>query len=165
MNSAINASSPINDRLAFYTNANLQEVIYANGPNQGQSVPLAPHLTVNARINYKVNEQWSVGSVINHVGSQYYNGAQDYFNNRSSPWNNISNPFNKIPSYTVADVYLNYKAERWDARLTIKNIANSHYATYGGIGFITLPGGGSDNSYYYYPNDPRSVFASLSYNF
>ena len=161
----LSTSSPINDRLAFYTNANLQEVIYANGPNQGQSVPLAPHLTVNARINYKVNEQWSVGSVINHVGSQYYNGAQDYFNNRSSPWNNISNPFNKIPSYTVADVYLNYKAERWDARLTIKNIANSHYATYGGIGFITLPGGSSDNSYYYYPNDPRSVFASLSYNF
>jgi iron complex outermembrane receptor protein len=160
----LSTSSPINDKFAIYTNANLQEVFYANGPNQGQSVPLAPHLTLNARLNYKVNENWSIGSVVSHVGSQYYNGAQDYFNNRNNSWNNISNPFNKIPSYTVADVYLNYKADRWDARVTIKNIANSRYATYGGIGFITLPGG-SDNSYYYYSSDPRSAFASVSYNF
>jgi iron complex outermembrane receptor protein len=160
----VSTSSQVNDQITIYTNANLQEVAYAEGPNKGQSVPLAPHLTLNARLNYKVNDRWSIGSVVNYVGSQYYNGAQDYYNNRSYPWNNISNPFNKLPSYTIADVYLNYKAERWDARVTIKNIANSQYATYGGIGFITIPGG-NDNSYYYYSSDPRSVFASLSYNF
>ena len=72
----------------------------------------------------------------------------------------------RSPSYTVADVYLNYKAERWDARITIKNIANSHYATYGGIGFVSQPASvGSGYAYNYYPSDPRSLFASVSYNF
>ncbi len=157
--------SAVNDKLMLYTNFNLQDVTYSNGVNQGQNVPLAPHFSLNARVNYKVNNEWSVGSVVNYVGSEYYNGAQDYYNNRTLSWNNINNPFNKIPSYTVADMYLNYQSEHWNGRVTIKNIANSHYATYGGIGYITMPGGGHDNSYYYYPSDPRSVFASLSYNF
>ena len=137
---------------------NLQDVSYSNGPNKNQSLPLAPHLTINARLNYKVNENWSLGTVINHVGNQYYSGYTDYYNNGSDfP--------NRIPSYSTADVYLNYKTQKWDARITIKNLANTHYSTFGGIGWPEVTPTIFLNSYYYYPSDPRSVFASVSYNF
>lgn len=163
----LSTSSAIGDKLTIYTNSNLQDVSYSEGPNKNKSVPLAPHLTINGRVNYKVDEHWSVGAIINYISAQYYAGAHDLYNNRNGayPITSITNFYNKIPSYTAADLYANYKAGAWDARLTIKNVANSHYATYGGMGFVTLPGGGGDWSYYYYPSDPRSVFASVSYNF
>jgi iron complex outermembrane receptor protein len=159
--------SPIGDKLTVYTNSNLQDVSYTDGPNSGQSVPLAPHFSINARLTYKVNENWSLGTVVNYVGDQYYAGANDLYNNRNDPYGpTISNFYNKIPSYTVADIYASYKAKQWDARITVKNIANSHYATYGGINTVTMEHSNSMPwSYYYYPSDPRSVFASVSYNF
>lgn len=163
----LSTSSAIGDKLTIYTNSNLQDVSYSEGPNKNKSVPLAPHLTINGRANYKVDEHWSIGTIINHVSAQYYAGAHDLYNNRNGtyPITSITNFYNRIPSYTSADLYANYKAGAWDARLTIKNIGNSHYATHGGMGFVTLPGGGGDWSYYYYPSDPRSVFLSASYNF
>lgn len=158
--------SPISDKFTLYINSNLQNVSYADGPNQGQSLPLAPHLTVAGRIHFKADEHWSMGSVLNYVGSQYYAGAHDLYNNRNGtyPITSITDFYNKIPSYTVTDVYANYKNGHWDAQITIKNVTNSNYATYGGMGFVTLPSN-SNWSYYYYPNDPRSVLATLSYNF
>ncbi len=163
----LSTTSSIGDKLTVHTNSNLQDVSYTEGPNKNQSLPLAPHLTVNARLNYKVDENWSLGTVINHVGKQYYAGYQDYYNNSSNT--SITNFYNKIPSFTVADVYASYKTRKWDGRITIKNIGNSHYATYGGMGYVHLtPGSGFSNygdTYYYYPSDPRSVFASVSYNF
>ena len=157
--------SPVSEKLTIYTNSNLQEVSYTEGPNNNQSLPLAPHLTISVRMNYKVNENWAIGSAISHVGGQYYAGANDLYNNRNDI-TSISNFYNKIPSYTIADIYASYKSGHWDARVTVKNVANSHYSTYGGMGFVTLPLPGSSNwSYYYYPSDPRSIFASVNYNF
>ena len=158
--------SPINDKLTVYINSNLQNVSYADGPNQGQSTPLAPHLSTAGRINYKADDHWSVGTILNHVSSQYYAGAQDLYNNRNGtyPITSITNFYKKIPSYTVTDVYTNYKNGHWDAQVTLKNLTNSNYATYGGMGFVTQPST-SDWAYYYYPSDPRSVLITLSYNF
>ena len=162
----LNTISPINDKLTLYINSNLQNVSYANGPNQGQSTPLAPHLTVAGRIHYKADDHWSIGSILNFVGSQYYAGAHDLYNNRNGfyPITSITNFYNKIPSYTVTDVYANYKNGHWDAQVTLKNLTNSNYATYGGMGFVTQPST-SNWAYYYYPSDPRSVLVTLSYNF
>ena len=154
--------SSISDKLTVYSNSSLQDISYKNGPNNGQSVPLAPHLTINARLNYKVDQNWSIGSVINHVGNQHYAGYQDYSNNGSAT---ITNFLNKIPAYTVADIYASYKTDKWDGRITIKNVGNANYATYGGIGFVHLTPVAYGDAYYYYPSDPRSVFASVSYNF
>ncbi len=159
----LSTTSSIGDKLTVYTNKNLQDVSYTEGPNKNQSLPLAPRFIVNARLNYKVDENWSLGTVINHVGNQYYAGAHDLYNNRNAI-TSINNFYSRIPSYTVADIYASYKTKQWDARITVKNIGNSHYASYGGMGFVTFPSG-ADWSYYYYPSDPRSVFASVSYNF
>ncbi len=164
---SLSTISPISDKLTVYSNSNLQDVSYTNGQNSGKTAPLAPHLTINARLNYKIDESWSIGSIVNHVGSQHYAGYQDYYNNSS--YTSITNFQNKIPAYTVADIYASYKTDKWDGRITIKNMGNSHYATYGGMGFVHITPGSSfsnyGDSYYYYPSDPRSVFASLSYNF
>jgi iron complex outermembrane receptor protein len=167
----LSTSSKISDGLAIYTNSNLQDVAYAEGPNKNQSVALAPHFTINGRINYKIDESWSIGAIVNHVGAQYYAGAHDLYNNRIDTYypqysiaNSISDFYKKIPSYSVADIYANYRIGHWETRVTVKNLTNKHYSTYGGMGFVTLPNG-SDWSYYYYPSDPRSVFASVSYNF
>jgi iron complex outermembrane receptor protein len=150
----------------FYTNSNLQDVSYADGPNKNKTVPLSPYLTMNARLTYKVDDRLSLGAVLNYVGSQYYAGAHDLYNYSDPlyPYP-INNLYKKIPSYTVTDMYANYKMDSWDARIIIKNITNTRYSTYGGMGFPETSPGTITTSPYYYPSDPRSVFASLSYNF
>lgn len=148
----LSTATSITDRLSFFTNSKLQEAIYEDGPYKGKSFDLVPKLLINARVNYKFDNDWSLGLVTNYVGSQYYDGAND------------KGAYTKMPSYIVSDLYLNKKINQWDFRLAIKNLSNERYATYGGY---------QDKSgdpryyagYYYYPSDPRSVFASLSYNF
>jgi iron complex outermembrane receptor protein len=126
---------------------------------------------MNARLTYKVDDRLSLGAVVNYVGSQYYAGAHDLYNNKGDPTDvyapsySISNFYKKIPSYTVTDMYANYKLDSWDARIIIKNITNTRYSTYGGMGFPETRPEYITTSPYYYPSDPRSVFASLSYNF
>lgn len=143
--------SLITNRLSFYTNSKLQEAIYEDGPYKGKSFDLVPKLLINARLNYKFDNDWSLGLVTNYVGSQYYDGAND------------KSAYTKMPSYIVSDLYLNKKINQWDFRLAIKNLSNERYATYGGYQDKNNPSFYA--GYYYYPSDPRSVFASLSYNF
>ena len=147
----LSTASFIMDRLSFYTNSKLQEAIYEDGQNKGKSFDLVPNLLINARVNYKFDNDWSLGLVTNYVGSQYYDGAND------------KSAYTKMPSYIVSDLYLNKKINQWDFRLAIKNLSNERYSTYGGYQDKNNPSFYA--GYYYYPSDPRSVFASLSYNF
>jgi iron complex outermembrane recepter protein len=147
----LSTASLISDRLSFYTNAKLQEAIYEDGPYKGRSFDLVPKLLINARVNFKFDNDWSLGLVTNYVGSQYYDGAND------------KGAYTKMPSYIVSDLYLNKKINQWDFRLTVKNLTNERYATYGGYQDKNNPSFYA--GYYYYPSDPRSVFATLSYNF
>jgi len=147
----LSTASLMTDRLSFYTNSKLQEAIYEDGPYKGKSFDLVPKLLINARVNYKFDNDWSLGLVTNYVGSQYYDGAND------------KSAYTKMPSYIVSDLYLNKKINQWDFRLAIKNLLNERYATYGGFQNKNDPSFYA--GYYYYPSDPRSVFATLSYNF
>jgi len=101
-----------------------------------------------------ITSQWSIGGVVNYVGSQHYDASPtDY------------NALAVMPSYTVADIYANYKLGNWETRLTVKNVGNAQYATYGGYGFVTGPNSNNGSNYFYYPNDPRSIFISAKYSF
>ena len=170
----LSTMSELNQKLVFYTNLNLQDVSYTEGPNKNKTVPLSPYLTINARLTYKIDDRLSLGAVVNYVGSQYYAGAHDLYNNKGDPadpfyeWAPgyaINNFYKKMPSYTVTDLYANYKIDSWDARISINNITNTHYSAFGGMGLPETSLGVLTYSPYYYPSDPRSVFASLSYNF
>ncbi len=146
----LSTNSSISDKLSLYTNSKFQDASYINGPYDGKSHDLVPNFLINARLNYKFDNELSFGLVSNYVGSQYYDGAND------------KSAYKKMPSYLVTDLYASKKINQWDLRLTVRNIANENYSTYGGY---QDKGASFYKGYYYYPSDPRSLFATLSYNF
>lgn len=150
----LNLLTALTSRLSMGAGGTLQNATYANGPYQNQTIAQVPNLLLNARATYTLSSNWSFGGVVNYVGNQHYDAAPAYYNSLSV-----------MPSYTVADIYANYKIANWETRLTIKNVGNAQYATYGGYGFVQLPDNSSGNSYYYYANDPRSIYISAKYTF
>lgn len=149
-----NALTALTPQLSVGAGGTVQHAFYASGPYQNQSIPQVPNLLLNARATYTLTSNWSVGGVVNYVGNQHYDASPVYYNSLAT-----------MPSYTVADIYTNYKFGNWDARLTIKNVGNVQYSSYGGYGFVTGPNSNNANNYFYYPNDPRSVFVSAKYSF
>jgi iron complex outermembrane receptor protein len=149
-----NGLSAVTEKISIGAGGTVQHAFYANGPYQNQSVGQVPNLLLNARATYMLDSNWSFGGVINYVGNQHYDASPTVYNNLSV-----------MPSYTVADIYANYKIAKWEARLTVKNVGNAHYATYGGYGYVTQLGGTGSNNYYYYGSDPRAVFLSAKYGF
>ncbi|MEA9598931.1 TonB-dependent receptor [Polynucleobacter sp. AP-Sanab-80-C2] len=149
-----NALTALTPQLSVGAGGTVQHAFYASGPYQNQSIPQLPNLLLNARATYTLTSNWSVGGVVNYVGNQHYDASPVYYNSLAT-----------MPSYTVADIYTNYKFGNWDARLTIKNVGNAQYSSYGGYGFVTGPNSNNANNYFYYPNDPRSVFVSAKYSF
>jgi iron complex outermembrane receptor protein len=149
-----NLLSALSSQMSVGVGGTVQRAFYASGPYQNQSIPQVPNLLLNARATYAFTGNWSVGGIINYVGSQQYDASPAIYNSLAA-----------MPSYTVADIYTNYKYGNWETRLTIKNVGNSQYSTYGGYGYVTGPNGNNANNYFYYPNDPRSVFVSAKYLF
>ena len=132
-----------------------QKSYFASGQYAGIGVAVAPDLLLNARLSYLITPAWTAGGVVNYIGNQYYDADPA-----------VSNTLAVMPSSVVADVYTSYKFESWETKLMIKNVGNSNYATYGGYGFASMPGGSFGNAYYYTPGNPRSYFitARLAFN-
>ena len=150
----LNFLSAMTSQLSIGGGGTVQNAFYANGPYQNQAIAQVPNLLLNARAIYVLNSNWSLGGVMNYVSNQRYDAAPAYYSS-----------LNVMPSYTVGDVYANYKMGSWETRLTVKNIGNAQYSTYGGYGYVQLPSNSSSNSYYYYANDPRSIYISGKYTF
>jgi iron complex outermembrane receptor protein len=150
----LNFLSAITSQLSIGGGGTAQNAFYANGPYQNQAIAQVPNLLLNARAIYVLNSNWSLGGVVNYVSNQRYDAAPAYYSS-----------LNVMPSYTVGDVYANYKMGGWETRLTVKNIGNAQYSTYGGYGYVQFPSNSSSNSYYYYANDPRSIYISGKYTF
>lgn len=146
-------------QLTLSAGGRFQQTVYANGPYAGQAITLVPDQTFAARANFVANEHLSFGAVASYTGSQRYD---------TSP---VTSPtLAKMPAYWVTDVYSRYKQGPWEVQLTVRNLGGQKYSTYGGYGFVTLPGNtfGDPNGgsrYYYYPSDPRAVMISGKYNF
>ena len=123
-----------------------QKSYYANGPFAGNPIPIVPDTTLNARANYLISSNWAVGGVVNYVSNQYYDVGPNSYS--AAP---------VMPSYVIGDVFTSYKFQAIEARLTLKNIGNAQYSTFGGISSFS-------RAYYYYPSEPRSVYLTLKYN-
>jgi len=149
-----NTLSAVTPQLTMGAGGTVQHAFYANGPYQNQSIAQVPNLLLNARITYAISSNLSFGGTLNYVGSQHYDASPENYSSLST-----------MPAYTVADIYANYKFGHWETRLTIKNIGNAQYSTYGGYGSVSQPNGSMSSNYYYYPNDPRSIFVSAKYSF
>jgi iron complex outermembrane receptor protein len=123
-----------------------QKSYYANGPFAGNPIPIVPDTTLNARANYLISSNWAVGGVVNYVSNQYYDVGPNSYS--AAP---------VMPSYVIGDVFTSYKFQAIEARLTLKNIGNAQYSTFGGISSFS-------RAYYYYPSEPRSVYLTFKYN-
>jgi len=117
---------------------------------------MTPDLLLNARANYLIDQNWSFGGVVNYVSTQHYDAGTN---------TTIYNSLALMPSYTVGDVYLNYKDSGWDTKFTVKNVGNSLYATYGGYASTQVASGSFVNNYYYYPSDRRAYYLTTKYSF
>ena len=143
------STTEVSSDLAVSVGGKLQRSVYSGGAYSGNTIGLVPDKTFNARANYRFGGHWSVGGVVTYIGSQYYDGY-------------LPTTLQKIPSATIADVYSSYQNGPWETRFTIKNVANSNYATYGGYSnFVSMPNGSFVSSYYYYPSDPRAYYLTV----
>lgn len=140
-------SSNVTPTLNIGAGGKYQKSYYANGPYAGNSIPIVPDTTLNARANYLISSQWSVGGVVNYVSNQYYDAGPNSYSDAPT-----------MPSYVIGDVFTSYKLQAIEARLTVKNIGNAQYSSYGGISSFS-------GAHFYYPSEPRSVYLTLKYNF
>ncbi|MEO0316974.1 MAG: hypothetical protein RL404_651 [Pseudomonadota bacterium] len=141
-------------KLTLSGGGKIQQTVYASGTYAGQTVGLVPGKTFAARMSYAAHEHLSLGAVASYVGRQEYDASPA-----------ISTTLEKMPAYWMADLYSRYHQGPWEVQLTVRNLAGKKYATYGGYGFVALPGGTGDSRYYYYPSDPRAVLITAKYNF
>ena len=123
-----------------------QKSYYANGPYAGNSIPIVPDTTLNARANYLISSKWAIGGVVNYVSNQYYDAGPNSYS--ESP---------VMPAYVIGDVFTSYKFQAIEARFTVKNVGNAQYSTYGGVSSFS-------GARFYYPSEPRSVYLTLKYN-
>jgi iron complex outermembrane receptor protein len=150
----LDSSSNITNKLMIAGGGKIQNSYYADGPYAGNAIPLSPNLLLNARANYLIDMHWSLGGVINYVSNQHYDASPVYYNT-----------LNQMPSYTVGDVFLNYKTGNFDTKFTVKNVGNTSYATSGGYASLMGANGSFNNSYYYYPSDRRAFYLTSKYTF
>ncbi|QWD90146.1 TonB-dependent receptor [Polynucleobacter sp. MWH-Braz-FAM2G] len=140
-------SSNISPSLFVAAGGKYQKSYYANGPFAGNAIPIVPDTLLNARANYLITSNWSVGGVVNYVSNQHYD---------TGPNNYSATP--TMPAYVIGDIFTSYKFKGIEGRLTVKNVGNAQYSTYGGVSSFS-------GRHFYYPSEPRSVFASLKYSF
>ncbi|MBT8622027.1 TonB-dependent receptor [Polynucleobacter paneuropaeus] len=152
----LDSSANLTNRLSIAGGGKFQRSYYADGPYMGQSIAMTPDLLLNARANYLIDQNWSFGGVVNYVSTQHYDAGTN---------TTIYNSLALMPSYTVGDVYLNYKNSGWDTKFTVKNVGNSLYATYGGYASTQVASGSFVNNYYYYPSDRRAYYLTTKYSF
>ena len=150
----VNALTSVNSKLSIGVGGTLQRAYYGNGPYQNQDIAQVPKLLLNGRATYMFDSNLSFGGVVNYVSNQHYDASPTYYSSLAT-----------MPSYAVADIYTNYKIRNWETRLTIKNIGNARYSTYGGYGSVTQPNGVLTRDYYYYPNDLRAIYLSAKLTF
>jgi iron complex outermembrane receptor protein len=124
-----------------------QKSYYANGPYAGNAIPIVPDTLLNARANYLITSSWTIGGVVNYISNQYYDAG---------PNNYTASPV--MPAYVVGDVFTSYKLKAIEARLTVKNVGNAQYSSYGGVSSFS-------GNHFYYPSEPRSVYVTLKYSF
>ena len=141
----------INGGITYQTqkmaSGNLDNYFGPQGFNYG-SVPSynvsgVPNWLANVNGNYKIISGLSVGTLLNYVGPQYYDG-------------DVQNAYPKMPGFFIGDLYGQYKFSDSTLRLTVKNFTDNKYASYGGYnGYGT---------FYYNPNNPLAVYLSYSIN-
>ena len=107
-------SSNLSPSLFIGAGGKYQKSYYANGPYSGNAIPIVPDTLLNARANYLITSNWTVGGVVNYVSNQHYD---------TGPNNYTATP--TMPAYVIGDIYTSYKFQGIEGRLTVKNVGNA----------------------------------------
>jgi iron complex outermembrane recepter protein len=139
----------------------------ANGNIQvepGDHLPGIPQHRIKAGADYKVLPNWTVGGTLIYVSSQFYKGDE-------------SNQNPSLPSYQVVSLHTSYQFwKQSELFLSINNLFDKHYATYGiysdptGVGAPGVPPDADSNdpgvdNRLQNPAAPRSVFGGVRIKF
>jgi iron complex outermembrane recepter protein len=151
---SLNWTALVLDKSHVSLGARLQRAQYATGSYSGQTLGLVPSAIYNLGWIQDLAGNSRVGVQVTHVSKQNYDASPS-----TTP------TLAQMPAYTTADVFWARTYGKLETKVTVKNLTGETYAPYGGYGFVSTPGGGGMNSYYYYPADPRSMHLSMSYQF
>lgn len=149
-----NWSTKVLDKSRLTLGARFQRAEYLNGSFAGQALSLVPNAIYNLGWTQELDGRTRAGVQGVHVSKQNYDASPGTVPTLS-----------QMPAYTTADVFVVRSYGKLEAKLTVKNITGSTYASYGGYSSVQVPGGNTAPSYYYFPSDPRSVFLSMVYRF
>jgi iron complex outermembrane receptor protein len=131
-----------------------QRAVYATGNYAGQTLSLVPSAIYNMGWIQDLAGGSHIGLQLTHVSKQGYNASPS-----------VAQTISPMPAYTTADIFWVRTYGKLETKLTLKNVGNASYASYGGYGFVSTPGGSGTTTYYYYPADPMSVHLSMTYQF
>lgn len=130
----------------------------------GDHLPGVPRHRVKAGADYKVLPNWTVGGTLIYVSTQFYKGDES---NQNAP----------LPGYQVLNLHTTYQLWRQsELFLTVNNVLDRHYATFGvyadptGVGAPGVPSGANSNdpggdNRFQNPAAPRAVFGGVRIKF
>jgi iron complex outermembrane receptor protein len=147
-------SQQILDKGQLSMGARFQRADYATGAYSGQTLGMVPTAVYNAAWIQELAGSNKAGLQLAHVSRQNYDASPT-----------VAPTLEQMPAYTTLDIFWARTYGKLDTKLTVKNVTGVNYASYGGYGFVSTPGGSGTTTYYYYPSDPRSLYLSMAYSF
>jgi iron complex outermembrane receptor protein len=127
-------------------------------------LPGIPQHRIKAGADYKILPNWAVGGTVIYVSTQFYKGDES---NQNAP----------LPGYQVVNLHTTYQFwKKSEIFLTVNNVFDRHYATFGifadptGVGAPGIPPGANPNdpgvdNRFQNPAAPRAVFAGVRIKF
>lgn len=141
------ASYWINDLITLSAAYTYLDAEFTEGDNDGKQLPLIPEHSYMLSASGSVKDWFNYAVVWNHVSASYFE-------------NDESNDFGrKIPSYQTVDLKLSRTIADLDLALSINNLFDEEYYTYG-VSSTFTPG-----VYNAYPLPERTVYLTASYTF
>jgi hypothetical protein len=145
-------TTPYGSKLIF--TARFQEAAFANGLYKGQTLGLVPATIYTLSVLQPFTAFSKVGLNVLRVSEQNYDVAPD-----------SQNGHEKMPAFTRVDMFWSHQQNKWEFKLSVKNLLNIVSSNYGGYGYVQSPGATGSSSYYYFPSDPRSIHFGVTYRY
>jgi outer membrane cobalamin receptor len=112
----------------------------------GDRLPLVPEQTFSAGGTVALRSGLSVGLDVHYVGRRWLRGDE-------------SNDETPLPGYTATKLRLGYDAHDWEVRVTVANLTDRAYATFGT--FNINQGAGDVLERFLTPGEPRTIGVSV----
>jgi len=118
----IGLSQALNDQLNTTIDIDLIDGEITAGAHDGNRIPMVPEHQLRLALDWQPAEKWRAGAEILHIGEQVLSG-------------DFANTFRELDAYTVVNLNVNYRVDRWTFRTKIANLFDRKYSEFGAPGF------------------------------